>query len=62
MPKHRWSDRLEDGANTTRRTCQRCGMLKITRHEPDNWPPHWVEFEFEGRRVPAVKTPVCEAA
>ena len=62
MPKHRWTDPIRPDLNSTLRTCSKCGLVRITRHEPDNTPRHWTEFEVDGRRVPAVKTPICEAA
>lgn len=59
---HRWSNPLRPDLNDTLRTCGKCGLVKISRHEPDNQPQHWTEFEMEGRKIPAVKTPICEAA
>ena len=60
--KHRWNDPIRPDMNNTYRSCSKCGLIKITRHEPDNRPPHWIEFEIEGRKISADKTPVCEAA
>lgn len=62
MSKHRWGDPVRPDLNNTHRTCSKCGLLRITRHEDDNTPRHWIEFEMEGRKVAADKTPVCGAA
>jgi hypothetical protein len=62
MSKHRWGNPLRPDLNNTLRTCSKCGLVRITRHEVDNKPQHWTEFEMEGRKVAAVKTPICEAA
>lgn len=62
MRKHSWGEPLRPDLNNTLRTCRKCGLLRITRHEPDNDPRHWTEFEMEGRKVVADKTPVCEVA
>ncbi|MDB5937580.1 MAG: hypothetical protein JWQ01_4924 [Massilia sp.] len=57
--KHRWADPIRYTPNSTVRTCERCGILRITRHEPGNFPPHWVEFERDGAKVAAPPTPAC---
>lgn len=62
MSKHSWGEPLRPDLNNTLRTCKRCGLVKVTRHEADNNPQHWIEFEMEGRKIPAAKTPVCEPA
>jgi hypothetical protein len=60
--KHKWteSSRDDDGTRTVR-TCDRCGLLKISRHE---WAgtrmDHWTEFWRGTERVPGDGTPVCE--
>jgi hypothetical protein len=56
---HRWADAIRYDPHSTTRTCVRCGMLKITRHEPGNFPPHWVEFERDGFKIGGASTPVC---
>lgn len=62
MSKHRWNEPVRPDLNNTFRSCSKCGLIKITRHEPDNEPRHWIEFEMEGRKITATKTPICEAA
>lgn len=58
MMRHRWSapSRTEHDTN---RTCERCGLIRVTRHEPNALP--WTEWYRDGQRVPAAKTPACEA-
>lgn len=60
--KHRWNDPVRPDLNNTFRSCSKCGLIKITRHEPDNRPMHWVEFERDGSKIAADRTPICEAA
>lgn len=62
MSRHRWGAAIRPDLNNTLRTCTKCGLVRVTRHEDDNTPRHWIEFEFEGRKIPATKTPVCEVA
>ena len=51
---------MRHNINTTTRVCKNCGMVKRSRHEPENDPPHWTEFEHYGMRIGEVgKTPVC---
>lgn len=61
--KHRWGDPVRPDINNTLRTCANCGLVKITRHEPDNRPPHWLEFRNGDQRVvmhgQPEKTPPC---
>lgn len=63
MNRHRWSPphRTE---NETSRACLRCGLIKVTRHEPGRFP--WTEFHRDGLRIAQRpdelgKTPPCEA-
>ena len=58
--KHSWGDAIRPDQHNTRRTCTRCGLVKVTRHEPDNDPPHWTEWERDGVRSVAARTPACE--
>lgn len=58
--KHRWDKPIRPDLNTTRRACLKCPLIRITRHEDDNTPRHWIEWEREGRKIEATKTPVCE--
>jgi hypothetical protein len=59
---HRWNgDPVRPDLNNMLRTCGKCGLVQITRHEPENRPQHWVEFHRDGKRVDVDgKTPVCE--
>lgn len=58
--KHAWESPVRNDPNNTFRTCRKCGIVRITRHEPDNFPPHWQEFERDGAKVNAKPTPACE--
>lgn len=55
MTRHRWSD-PDRRAHETIRTCVKCGILKITRHEH---PEHWTEFWNVDQRVDSSNTPAC---
>lgn len=61
--KHSWSEPQRIDAQNTLRTCTKCGVVKRTRHEPDNDPPHWTEFIHGERHVvfkgDPSKTPPC---
>lgn len=59
---HRWTAPTRPDLHTSYRSCTKCALVKITRHEPDNTPRHWVEFERDGRKVETVRTPACEVA
>lgn len=54
--RHRWGepDRLQF---KTERECTRCGLVKVTRHEPGVLP--WVEFWRACERVPGDGMPPC---
>ena len=61
--RHRWGDPVRPDINNTLRTRANCGLVKVTRHEPDNRPQHWIEFRngetrVEMRNQPN-KTPPC---
>jgi hypothetical protein len=59
--RHRWSDPERPDIYHTRRVClHNCGLVKVTRHEPDNNPPHWVQFEHNGAVIRTAKTPPCD--
>lgn len=60
--KHRWDAPVRTDANNTYRSCSKCGLIRITRHEQDNTPRHWVEWERDGVKISAGKTPLCEEA
>jgi hypothetical protein len=57
---HRWTAPVRPDLNTTFRSCSKCGLIKVSRHEPDNTPRHWVEYEIEGRRFVSPTMPSCE--
>lgn len=58
-PRHEWSPPYRTQYRTER-VCLKCGMVKITRHEPGALP--WQVFEWKGRRIGAAgRTPECEA-
>lgn len=61
MSNHSWEAPRRIDANNTIRTCQHCGTVRRTRHEPDNEPPHWTEYETAaGKRIGEIgKTPAC---
>lgn len=58
--RHSWGDPVRPDMNNTFRTCCKCGIVKITRHEPQNTPRHWVEWERDGMRIVTAGTPRCE--
>ena len=60
--RHAWDAPVRPDINNTFRSCSKCGLVRVTRHEPDNRPQHWVEFERDGQKVSASKTPACEPA
>jgi hypothetical protein len=61
--KHRWDKPIRPDLNHTFRTCGKCGIVRITRHEDEHKPRHWTEFERDdGSKLPAKPTPVCEVA
>lgn len=57
--RHRWSDPTREQYRTIR-TCRKCGMQRVTRHDdPHGWP--WIEWtDRHGRRVYYEGTPPCE--
>ncbi len=70
--RHKWGERqpfMSKGAVPyhwkTERQCVRCGMVKVTRHEPDDGPfgRHWSEFWLELDQVPTDggAVPQCNA-
>lgn len=58
--KHRWGEPQRKDCHTTRRVCVACGLVKVSRHEPENNPQHWTEWERAGARFNSDKTPACE--
>lgn len=63
MSRHSWGEPVRPDLNNTLRTCRKCGLVKISRHEDDNNPRHWVEFRSGETRVEMRnepnKTPPC---
>lgn len=61
MSRHRWDSPVRPDLNNTFRSCSKCGLVKLTRHEPDNNPRHWAEFEIDGQKVQigGTSTPPC---
>jgi hypothetical protein len=58
--RHAWDEPVRPDLNNTFRTCRKCGIVKITRHEDDNVPRHWTEWERDGAKITAAGTPRCE--
>ena len=54
--RHKWGDpaRFQYKTETT---CSICGITKITRHEPGEYP--WLEFFRDGVRIEGDRTPEC---
>lgn len=61
MMRHSWSEPDREERRTTR-VCRYCGLRKITRHEPGEFP--WTEwYRADGARlVMSSGTPACERA
>ena len=63
MSKHRWAKPHRPDLNHTYRTCEKCGVIRVTRHEPGNFPKeHWSEWERDGKSLPAKPAPKCIVA
>ena len=58
--RHKWSE-PEKFNRVTKRVCSECGLFKLTRHEPQNLPPHWIEYWRGTDRITGDRTPPCEA-
>jgi hypothetical protein len=64
--RHVWGEAQRFPYKTERQCC-RCGLVKVTRHEPSAWPPNWTEFWRDGERVDddgagdKPRTPACIA-
>jgi hypothetical protein len=58
MSRHKWTEIGRDEHRTTRR-CDRCGLFKVSRHEP---PRHWQEFWRATDHLDCEATPPCEPA
>ena len=64
MSRHRWGDKVAISPNKTEREClNRCGIVKVTRHESEGGREvHWTEFWRGLDRIQGEGTPVCEPA
>ena len=57
MPNHKWGDRIPLDTGTER-TCQRCGLVRITIHPPHGFP--WTEWrQGSGPQFALSTTPPC---
>lgn len=54
-PRHSWSKPARF-LHKSERVCQRCGLVKVTRHEGFE---HWVEWWRDGERLHSERTPPC---
>jgi hypothetical protein len=64
--RHAWPREPVRFVNKSERQCCRCGLVKVTRHEPAARPPHWTVFWMNGARLddgstPTPPTPPCIA-
>ncbi|MDP2410372.1 MAG: hypothetical protein Q8M26_08805 [Pseudolabrys sp.] len=57
--RHKWGE-AKRFPYKTEVSCERCQIVKVTRHEPSVRP--WLEFYRDGERVNCERTPVCESA
>lgn len=65
MSRHHWSSTVSrPSIHETIRTCTRCGMLRVTRHEGAR---HWIEWrDDDGKRIGSIDAgyaalaPKCE--
>lgn len=62
MSRHRWGDKVPVSPHKTEREClNRCGIVKVTRHEFEGGREvHWIEFWRGLDRIKGAATPVCE--
>lgn len=60
--RHAWSEPEVIDPNNTIRRCAKCPTLRVTRHEPGHFPPHWTMFDLgDGRQFHSDKVPPCTA-
>lgn len=55
--RHSWGEPVRFPYKTER-TCNRCGLIKVTRHEPGEQP--WLEFYRGLDKLKVERTPACE--
>lgn len=68
--RHSWSPANRPSEHKTERTCARCGLFKVTRHEfagsggERHWTEWWRPAEDVGPpiRIDCDKTPACAPA
>lgn len=59
--RHRWSEPSRPNDLRTERTCYRCGMVKVTRHDGGDAELPWHEFhDPAGILLESRATPPCE--
>lgn len=58
--RHSWGEPVRFQYKTERE-CARCGLIKVTRHEPAAAHP-WLEFWRDGARLKGDGTPACAPA
>lgn len=60
MTRHKWSTPSRPSELETVRTCTRCGLLRVTRHEGAL---AWIEWRTtEDKRIDSFRTPPCDAS
>lgn len=58
--KHAWSEPEVIDPNNTIRRCAKCPTLRVTRHEPGHFPPHWTMWDRgDGKQFHSDKVPPC---
>lgn len=62
MKRHRWGEKTVVSIYKSERECLNgCGIVKVTRHEPQNFRDlHWVEFWRGLDQINCDATPACE--
>jgi hypothetical protein len=57
IPRHQWGEPARF-VYKTERVCLRCGLCKVTRHEPAST---WIEWWRGVDRIQTERTPACVA-
>lgn len=62
MTRHSWSPPSRSCEPRTERTCRRCGLVRVTRHDGGTGAIPWVEFEADSGLLVegSGRTPACE--